>query len=665
MTNRLLSATIALFLVLPASTSIAAESGPILTGVPEIPADLVSRLTQYESTRWASMRSVADNGSSILITTRLGETGQVHHIKNPGAARTQLTFRREPSRSPGYVPGSDRSFLFSGDIGGDEQYQIFRFDMDSGSTTQLTPTGVRHGGWTWSPDGKHITYTSNQRNGKDFDIWIGDGRSADSSRLLAEGDGYWGAGPWAPDGNSMIAYQYVSRADSRLHLVDVSTGKSTRIIGGTRKDTSYYGDVVFGADEDTLLVTSDRDGEFVRLYRVTRKGKRWKWSALSADIPWDVEELAINEDASTLAFTVNEGGYAALYLVDLKTDVIKRVESIPRGLIYGLRFARKAPVLGFTAAGPTRTGDAWTLNTTSGEVTQWTHSEIGGLDSANFREPELIEYESFDGRKIPAYYYKPAGEGPFPVTIDIHGGPEGQAQPWFSATTQYLLNEAKIAVIVPNVRGSSGYGRSYLALDNGYLREDSVKDIGALLDWVGKQEQLDADRVAVQGGSYGGYMVLACLVHYGDRLRAGIDVVGISNFVTFLENTKEYRRDVRRAEYGDERDPKMRAFLESISPLNQVEKIRSALLVGQGANDPRVPQSEADQIVAAVGAQGHDVWYFLAPDEGHGFAKKSNRDMWKRVSTLFLETTLGVRAAASTPEAETVEEAPVSTDKKE
>ena len=659
MTTRLLSATIALFLVLPASTSIAAESGPILTGVPDIPADLMARLTQYESTRWASMRSIADDGSSILITTRLGETGQVHRIDHPGAARTQLTFRREPSRSPGYVPGSDRSFLFSGDIGGDEQYQIFRFDMDSGSTTQLTPTGVRHGGWTWSRDGGHITYSSNQRNGKDFDIWMGDARSADGARLLCEGEGYWGAGPWAPDGKSMIAYQYVSRADSRLHLVDIESGKSKRIIGGSRRDTAYYGDVVFGADPDTLLVTSDRDGEFVRLYRVTRKGKRWKWSPLSEDIPWDVEELAITEDGSTLAFTVNEGGYAALYLVDLATDIIKRVDSIPRGLVYGLRFARKAPVLGFTAAGPTRTGDAWTLDTTSGEVTQWTHSEIGGLDSSNFREPELIEYESFDGRKIPAYYYKPEGEGPFPVTIDIHGGPEGQAQPWFSATTQYLLNEAKIAVIVPNVRGSSGYGRSYLALDNGYLREDSVKDIGALLDWVAQRKELDADRVAVQGGSYGGYMVLACLVHYGDRLRAGIDVVGISNFVTFLENTKEYRRDVRRAEYGDERDPKMRAFLESISPLNQVEKIRSALLVGQGANDPRVPQSEADQIVAAVGEQGHDVWYFLAPDEGHGFSKKSNRDLWKRVSTLFLETTLGIRPAApNAEETKTEDKAP-------
>ena len=303
-------------------------------------------------------------------------------------------------------------------------------------------------------------------------------------------------------------------------------------------------------------------------------------------------------------------------------------------------------MLGFTASGPTRTGDAWTLDLASGNTTQWTFSEIGGLDSSMFVAPELIEYESFDGRKIPAFYYRPRGEGPFPVAIDIHGGPEAQAQPWFSSTRQYLLNEAGVAVLVPNVRGSSGYGRSYLALDNGYLREDSVKDIGALLDWLAQQTELDKDRVLVQGGSYGGYMVLAALVHYGDRLQAGIDVVGISNFVTFLENTKEYRQDVRRAEYGDERDPEMRAFLESISPLNHVDRIQSALLIGQGANDPRVPQSEADQMVAAVRKAGHDAWYFLAPDEGHGFAKKRNRDLWKRVSVLFVEQALGLREPA-------------------
>ncbi|HCP48224.1 MAG TPA: hypothetical protein DIU15_19450, partial [Deltaproteobacteria bacterium] len=528
---------LALALTLASPLALAEQSGPILDGIPEIPADLVDRLTQYESTRWASMRSVADDGGSILVTTRLGETGQVHQVLNPGGARTQLTFRREPSRSPDYVPSSDRSFLFSGDIGGDEQWQIFRFDLDTGTTTRLTAQGHRHGGWSWSPAGDQIAYTSTQRNGRDFDIWLGDGKTAESGRLLTKGDGYWAAGPWSPDGKSLIAYEYLSRAESRLHRVNVATGKAKRILGGTRGDTAFYGGVVYGADPDTLFVTSDRGGEFVRLYRLERKGRGWKWTGLTDDIPWDVEELAITTDGKTLAFCVNEGGYGTLYLLDTATLEARRVDEAPKGLIYGLTFARNAPVLGFTAAGPTRTGDAWTLDTASRAVTQWTFSEIGGLNSSTFRGPELIEFDSFDGRKIPAFYYRPEGEGPFPVAIDIHGGPEGQAQPWFSSTRQYLLNEAGVAVLVPNVRGSSGYGRSYLALDNGYLREDSVKDIGALLDWLAQQPELDEDRVLVQGGSYGGYMVLAALVHYGDRLKAGIDVVGISNFVTFLENT--------------------------------------------------------------------------------------------------------------------------------
>jgi dipeptidyl aminopeptidase/acylaminoacyl peptidase len=262
---------------------------------------------------------------------------------------------------------------------------------------------------------------------------------------------------------------------------------------------------------------------------------------------------------------------------------------------------------------------------------------MGGLDTTRLVEPTLIEFKSFDGMKIPAFYYRPAGPGPFPVVINIHGGPEAQARPYFSGFVQFLVSEAGIAVLDPNVRGSDGYGKTYLTLDNGARREDSVKDIGALLDWVAGQKDLDAKRVAVVGGSYGGYMVLASLVHFGDRLRAGVDVVGISSFITFLENTAEYRRDLRRVEYGDERDPEMRKKLEAISPLNHVDKIRSALFVAQGANDPRVPAGEAKQIVEAVRKAGKDVWFMLARDEGHGFQKKGNRDTFALLGIMFLE----------------------------
>ena len=241
---------------------------------------------------------------------------------------------------------------------------------------------------------------------------------------------------------------------------------------------------------------------------------------------------------------------------------------------------------------------------------------------------------------IPAFVYRPDGPGPHPVIVSIHGGPEGQARPTFSATYQLWIERLNAAVIVPNVRGSAGYGKTYLQLDNGMRREDSVRDIGALLDWIGEQPELDQERVAVFGGSYGGYMVLASSVHYSDRLKAAVDIVGISNFVTFLENTQDYRRDLRRPEYGDERDPEMRAHLQAISPLNNVEEIDVPMFVVQGENDPRVPVSEAEQMVAALRAQGSPVWYMNALNEGHGYRKKENRDLFSEATVLFLENWL-------------------------
>jgi dipeptidyl aminopeptidase/acylaminoacyl peptidase len=273
---------------------------------------------------------------------------------------------------------------------------------------------------------------------------------------------------------------------------------------------------------------------------------------------------------------------------------------------------------------------------------RWSYSEVGGLDTRTFVEPKLITYPTFDlkndrPRQIPAFVYRPDREGPHPVIIHVHGGPEAQYRPSFNGVFQMWIAELGAAVIAPNVRGSTGYDSAYLELDNGLKREDAVKDIGALLDWIAEQPDLDETRVAISGGSYGGYMVLASAVHYSDRLRAGIDVVGISNFVSFLENTEEYRRELRRYEYGDERDPQMRAFLERISPLNNVEKIRIPMLVVQGQNDPRVPVSESEQIVRALREQGQEVRYIKALNEGHGFDRKENRDVYQQATLMFLQ----------------------------
>ena len=354
----------------------------------------------------------------------------------------------------------------------------------------------------------------------------------------------------------------------------------------------------------------------------------------------------MSEDGSRAAFTVNENGFSRLYLMDPSTHAYAAVDGIPTGLVGSLEFSPDGSQLGMTLNTPQTPSDSFTLELGKGPLeygglTRWTFSEVGRLDTESFVVPELVRFATFDSGKggpdsIPAWVYRPAGEGPHPVIIDIHGGPEAQARPSFSSTTQMWVQKLGAAVIEPNVRGSDGYGKHYMSLDNGFKREDSVKDIGALLDWIATQPDLDQDRVAVFGGSYGGYMVLASAVHYSDRLKAAVDVVGISNFVTFLENTQSYRRDLRRVEYGDERDPEMRKHLEAISPLNSVEKMRVPLFVVQGQNDPRVPVTEAEQIVAALRANGQPVWYMNALNEGHGYRKKENRDIYQQAVVLFL-----------------------------
>jgi dipeptidyl aminopeptidase/acylaminoacyl peptidase len=363
---------------------------------------------------------------------------------------------------------------------------------------------------------------------------------------------------------------------------------------------------------------------------------------LTADIPWDVEGVTFSEDRTRAVFSVNAGGISHLYLLDPSTRDFRRIEGLPEGIIGGRSFSPDGRQLGFTLNSATTPSDVFSVELgddtfTHGVPSRWTFSEVGGLDPDMFASPELIEYESFDGLAVPAFVYRPQGEGPHPVVIRIHGGPESQSRPGFSSVFQSWINKYGLAVLDPNVRGSAGYGATYLGLDNAMLRENSVRDIGALLDWIETQPDLDQERVMVYGGSYGGYMVLASLMHYGDRLRGGVNIVGISDFITFLENTESYRRDLRRAEYGDERDPAMRAHFEQISPLRNADRITAPLFVIHGQNDPRVPVTEAEQIVAQVRANGYDVWYMNALNEGHGYARRENQDLMRDLVALFFE----------------------------
>lgn len=625
-------------LTLPA---VAQSSSLVIDGIPDVPQRLVDRLTPYQNARSARFLDWNPHGPGLIVATRFGETNQVHAVTQPGGARQQVTFFKEPVHGGDYYPGKDRQgFLFMMDTGGAEFYQLYFHDRQTGKSTLLTDGTSRNTDAHWSHDGAQIAFSSNLRNGTDTDIRVMRLDRPGASTLVLEGNGSYDVLDWSPDNRRLLVRKYVSANESYLYQVEVATKRLTPLNPLPGRQVSY-GEARYSADGRHIFYVSDEAGEFLRLRQLDLT--TGKTRALVASPTWDVESLAVSKDGRKLAYVANEDGMGKLYVLDTVTGKALPLPPLPVGQVTDVRFNPAGTALGFTLNTPRTAGDAFSLDLAKKTLTRWTFSEVGGLNTDAFVVPSLIHYPTFDqvngqARQIPAFYYKPTGRpGKRPVIINIHGGPEGQSVPVFAPILQYYLNELGIAVLEPNVRGSAGYGKTYLALDNGFRREDSVKDIGSLLDWIARQPDLDASRVAVMGGSYGGYMTLASMCHFNDRLRAGMDMVGISNFVTFLEHTQDYRRDLRRVEYGDERDPQMRAFQLRISPTTNAHRITKPLFVGQGLNDPRVPVGEAEQIVKTVRANGGKVWYLMAKDEGHGFQKKSNRDFYMRALALFWE----------------------------
>jgi len=615
----------------------------ILEDVPEIPAEIGEALNRYQNIRSASMAGWTPDGESIYIETRFGEVSQLHRVDEPLGMRRQLTWFDEPVGQVARRPGHEE-IAFTMDEGGSEFAQIFLFDPATATHRMISDGESRNGGLQWSDDGRYLAFQSTRRNGRSNDVWLFDFEAGGEPRMILESpDGsWWGPVDFAPDNASLLIVQYISANDSRIHVLDLERGEVERLAGGgeTMSRNLPSG---FSVDGESVFFATDAGSEFAQLARMDLDSG--EVTILTGDIPWSVGGLVLNHARDAGVFVTNEGGISRVYRFDPATNEYSRIETVPEGVVGGGSFSPDDSKIAMVVNNARSPSDVHVFDWATGERTRWTASEVGGLDPEGFVMPELIEYPTFDEvdgepRMIPAFVYRPNTEGPHPVVIRIHGGPESQARPTFSSTYQLWVDRLDAAVIMPNVRGSSGYGKTYLQLDNGFKREDSVRDIGALLDWIAEQPDLDEDRVAVYGGSYGGYMVLASSVHYSDRLKAAVDIVGISNFVTFLENTQDYRRDLRRVEYGDERDPEMRAHLQAISPLNNVEKIDVPMFVIQGENDPRVPVTEAEQIVAALREQGSPVWYMNALNEGHGYRRKENRDLYSEAVVLFLETFL-------------------------
>ncbi|WP_374471342.1 S9 family peptidase [Phenylobacterium sp.] len=609
----------------------------VYSGTPATPADLQARLAPYYNARSAVFEDWLPDGS-ILIATRFGNVNQIHRVAAPGAARTQLTFFEEPVNEAQVLPGSSR-YLYPRDVGGAEYYQAYLRDL-GGREVQLTAPNTRNQSFVFSKDGKLVAWSQVTPGDPNYDIVLADPANPAGRRTVHEGKGAMSPLDISPDGRRILVQRYNAQPNVELFVLEVASGALTPV-GPTGRPIGYA-DAAFALDGQAVVALSDHGTEVARPVVFDLKTGRMR--DLEPGAKWGSESLDVAADGRTLAYSVNEEGYNKVVLRDIATGRELPGPKLPMGVLTGMKFSPDGRKLGLSLSTSTASGDVWTWDAASGQLTRWTESELGGLDAARLVEPTLFRYPSFDGRSIPAFVYRPKGApGKLPVVIQIHGGPEGQEQPNFNPRRQSWVNELGAAVIIPNVRGSSGYGKTYLNLDNAEKREDSVKDIGALLDWVAKQPDLDASRVAVVGQSYGGYMVLAVAGHYNDRIAGAIDLYGISDWVTFLQNTEGYRRDLRRAEYGDERVPAMRKVFDRIAPIRMSDRMRKPMMVFQGANDPRVPKSESDQMVAKLRAQGTEVWYVVAKDEGHGIQKKANQEAVRGTEVVFLKKVLGVQ----------------------
>lgn len=605
----------------------------VADGIPPVPAALASQTRPYMEFRTAGFSGWNARDRSMLITTRFGNTSQVHRVAVPMGDREQLSFEAEPVQG-GWSPNGD-VLAIQKDVGGSEFFQLYT--LASGRLTLLTDGRSRNEMNAWSHDGRWIGYASTRRNGTDSDLYVVDPRDPSTNRMVAQVQGGgWGIADFSPDATRAVAINYISVTKSNPFLVDVASGAMTPI-GDHSRDISYGG-AEFARD-GTLWATSDEGSDFQRLGRIDTATGRF--TPVVTDISWDVETFDIAEDGSFIAFVTNEAGVSRLRLLDPRTGRSRLVSALPAGTIGSLQIAPWGAI-GFSLSSARSPSDAYSVDPSTLAVTRWTRSETGGLDAGVNVEPELIEVRSFDGERVSGFLYRPDAArfpGRRPLIVNIHGGPEGQSRPGFLGRNNYLLNELGIAIFYPNVRGSTGFGKRFVSLDNGpALRENSVRDIGAFLDRFDRDPALDRARFAVTGGSYGGYMCYASAIRYGERLRAANCVVAISNFVTFLENTQSYRRDLRRVEYGDERT--QRAELLRISPMTRVSELRIPLMVVTGGNDPRVPASEADQMVRAVRAAGRTAWHLLGQNEGHGFAKKENQDYNFWVSLMFWQANL-------------------------
>ena len=602
----------------------------INNGIPPIPIEIKTDMDPYLQASPTYFAGWSPGGKGIFVRARKGNTYQLFKLSKPGGKLIQLTHSDEPVSNVIICPDSTRKYLiYSRDIDGKENYQFYLYNTLTEEIKLITGGKYRNLRPGFNHSGTMIAFASNERTGVLEDMYVMDPEKPESKRLVftSQRPSYLYPFGWFYDNVRLLLLEVISINKVNTYVVNTETCEYTMINKDDKR--CFYGMIYASAYGDYLIGRTDCSGEFQRLAKRNYPGDITK--ILAADINWDAENIIVSNDFSNIAFITNEDGIDKLYLMNPSSFDYKKVDKIPEGQISGLKFSPDENEIGFTLSSHEKIGEVFSYNIKTDQLTKWTNNAESEQAANNIIKPEIIYYPTFDTingklRNIPSYYFKPPSETkkPYPVVIYIHGGPEGQFVQDYDPIINYWTQQLGIAVLAPNVRGSSGYGKTYLLLDNGKKREDAVRDIGALLEWISINPEIDNNRIGVYGASYGGYMVLSAMFHYSNQIACGIDIVGISNFNTFMKNTSPYRVDFRREEYGDERI--LGEFLDNISPLTHADKITSPLFVIQGKNDPRVPWTEAEQIVRSVRKNNVPVWYQLLANEGHSFTIKNNID---------------------------------------
>jgi dipeptidyl aminopeptidase/acylaminoacyl peptidase len=615
-----------------------------IKGIPPIPESVLASISPYSENRQSTLLSWLGNSREILICTRLGVAYQIHKVAMPGGARTQLTFVPDgivfpgPEETLAVARPDGGAFVFVRDTSaGAERHQLFLYDRASARTTLLTDGQSRNESPIWSRDGKQLAFTSTARTGGDRDLWVMNPADPSSRRIVAQLSGAWMTLDWSPDGASLLARQNVAGfSQHRLWIVDVKTGAMSEV--KIAEPPAFTPLAQFGGTPDVVYAATDAGSEFVRIVRADVG--TGKVSPLLAAPRGNAESLTVSSDGKLVAFAANEEGVGTLHVYETAASRELPLRGLPAGSVLSARFRPDSTELAFDVVSARHPRDVFSVDVATGRVSRWTAGELNGYNGDELVDAELIRWKSFDGMSITGFLYRPPSRftGKRPVMINIHGGPVGQERPRFLGFSNYFVNELGVALVYPNVRGSSGFGRAFVEADNGLNREGPVKDVGALLDWIAAQPDLDPSRVMVTGISYGGYMTYAVSTTYPNRIRCALAGAAISNLATDLDNTAPANKDVRRGEYGDERDPKVREFLERIAPLNHASKLQQPIFIAHGQNDTRVPLQQTEQMAAAVENNGKPVWLLVVKDEGHLIpAKRSTQDYLFSAWALFVQ----------------------------